>query len=79
MLLEGTDMDTANTAPIERIARVLAGHELSRNAEGDMRSAGDAVDGLWPDYADAALAASRRFASQAHAWQRPETLRSGSE
>ena len=49
-------MDIANTAPIERIARVLAGHELSRNAEGDMDSAGEAVDGLWPDYADAAVA-----------------------
>ena len=49
-------MDTANTSPIERIARVLAGHELSRNGEGDMASAGDAVDGLWPDHAGAALA-----------------------
>lgn len=48
-------MDTATTAPVERIARVLAGHELSRNAEGDMGSAGQAVDELWPDYADAAL------------------------
>lgn len=52
-------MDTANTAPIERIARVLAGHALSRNAEGNMASAGEAVDALWPDYADAALAVLR--------------------
>jgi hypothetical protein len=49
-------MDTAKTAPVERIARVLAGHELSRNAEGDLTSAGEAVDGLWPDHAGAALA-----------------------
>jgi hypothetical protein len=49
-------MDVANTSPVERIARVLAGHELSRNGEGDMESAGEAVDGLWPDYADAAVA-----------------------
>jgi hypothetical protein len=49
-------MDTANIAPVERIARVLAGQELSRNGEGDMTSAGEAVDQLWPDYADAALA-----------------------
>lgn len=48
-------MDIATTAPVERIARVLAGYELSRNAEGGMSSAGQAVDDLWPDYADAAL------------------------
>lgn len=48
--------DTAATAPVERIARVLAGHELSRNGEGDIKSAGAAVDVSWPDYTDAALA-----------------------
>jgi len=52
-------MDVATTSPIERIARVLAGHEMSRNAEGDMDSAGEAVDALWPEYADAALAVLR--------------------
>lgn len=52
-------MDTAATSPIERVARVLAGHELSRNGEGDMVSAGDAVDALWPEYTDAALAVLR--------------------
>ncbi|WP_404337890.1 hypothetical protein AB2M62_03655 [Sphingomonas sp. MMS12-HWE2-04] len=52
-------METANTAPIERIARVLAGHVMSRNAEGDMASAAEAVDALWPEYADAALAVLR--------------------
>ncbi|HWU95401.1 MAG TPA: hypothetical protein VN029_07370 [Sphingomonas sp.] len=49
-------MDTAQTTPIERIARVLAAHALSRNGEGDNPSAGEAVDALWPDHADAALA-----------------------
>jgi hypothetical protein len=49
-------MDTAATAPVERIARFLAGHELSRNGEGEMRSAGEAVDALWPEYAGAAIA-----------------------
>ena len=52
-------MDTAVTSPIERVARVLAGHELSRNGEGDLASAGDAVDALWPDYTDSALAVLR--------------------
>ena len=49
-----SDYDAAKTAPVERVARVLAGHALSRNAEGDMGSAGPAVDDLWPDYAPAA-------------------------
>ncbi len=48
--------DAAATAPIERIARVLAGHELSRNGEGELASAAAAVDVLWPDYTAAALA-----------------------
>ena len=30
--------NAAATAPIERIARVLAGHELSRNGEGELES-----------------------------------------
>jgi hypothetical protein len=51
--------DAAKTAPVERVARVLAGHALSSNAEGDMDSAGRAVDELWPDYAAAALAILR--------------------
>ncbi|MDQ0249553.1 hypothetical protein J2W22_001600 [Sphingomonas kyeonggiensis] len=49
-------MDTAGTTPIERIARVPAAHALSRNAEGDNPSAGEAVNALWPDHADVALA-----------------------
>lgn len=54
-----TELDRALTAPIERVARALAGHALSKNAEGDMASAADAVDALWPDYSDAALAVLR--------------------
>jgi len=53
------DFDRAMTAPVERVARVLAGHALSRNAEGDMASAGEAVDALWGEYSDAALAVLR--------------------
>jgi hypothetical protein len=53
------DFDRAATAPVERVARVLAGHALSRNGEGNMVSAGEAVDALWPDYSAAALAALR--------------------
>ena len=55
----GQEFDRAATAPVERIARALAGHALSKNAEGDMASAGPAVDALWPDYSAAALAVLR--------------------
>ena len=51
--------DRALTSPVERVARTLAGHALSKNAEGDLASAGEAVDALWPDYSDAALAVLR--------------------
>ncbi|ALJ15477.1 hypothetical protein [Sphingopyxis macrogoltabida] len=51
-----TELDRAVTSPVERVARVLAGHALSQNAEGDVQSAGEAVDALWGEYADAALA-----------------------
>jgi hypothetical protein len=54
-----SEFDRARTAPLERVARVLAGHALSRNAEGDMPSAGEAVDALWGEYSDAALAVLR--------------------
>lgn len=37
-------LDAGETAPVERIARVLAGHALSRNAEGDLSSAAAQVD-----------------------------------
>jgi len=40
----------------ERIARVLAGSELSSNAEGSDSSAGAEVDARWRDHLDEALA-----------------------
>lgn len=43
------ELDRALTSPVERVSRALAGHALSKNAEGDMASAGDAVDALWPE------------------------------
>lgn len=49
-------LDAAETAPVERIARVPAGLALSRNAEGDLASAAAQVDLTWPDHSDAALA-----------------------
>lgn len=52
-------MDIASSSAIERVARVLAGHQFSRNAEGDLESAGDAVDDLWRDHVDAAMAVLR--------------------
>ena len=55
-MTDNGNFDRAATAPIERIARALAGHALSRNAEGDLASAGPSVDALWPEYSDAALA-----------------------
>ena len=53
------DFDRAATMPVERVARTLAAHALNRNGEGDMASAADAVDALWPGHADAALAVLR--------------------
>ena len=53
------DLDRALTSPVERVARTLAGHALSKNAEGDLVSAGEAVDAVWPEYSDAALAVLR--------------------
>lgn len=49
-------LDAVETAPVERIARVLAGLALSRNAAGDLSSAATEVDTRWPDHSDAALA-----------------------
>jgi hypothetical protein len=45
------------TIPLpERIARVIAGEELSANADGGDRHAGTAVDESWPDHLTQALA-----------------------
>ena len=49
-------MPLAHSPLVERIARVLAGLALSRNANGAEASASDAVDRAWPDYRDDALA-----------------------
>lgn len=74
-----SEFDRATTAPIERIARVLAGHALSLNAEGDMHSAAEAVDARWGEFSDAALAVLRTlrepsaamlFVGDAEVWDR---------
>lgn len=49
-------MDIATGPVLERIARVLAGERLSVNAHGDQESAGGAVDAVWRDYRDEAMA-----------------------
>lgn len=41
---------------VERIARVVAGYRLSANADGNVVSAGDAVDGEWAAHQDEAVA-----------------------
>ena len=48
---------TERTLPLlERISRVLAGAEISANAEGDELHVADAVDGAWRDYRNQAMA-----------------------
>jgi len=52
-------MDIASTKIVERIARVLAGEELSINAEGSSSSAAAQVDEHWHEHREAALAVLR--------------------
>ena len=52
-------MPVSTTSLVERIARILAGREVSINAEGDDDSAGDRVDAIWRDYREDALAILR--------------------
>ncbi len=52
-------MPISNTSLVERIARVLAGRELSINAEGGDASAGPEVDQIWRDHLDDALSILR--------------------
>jgi hypothetical protein len=52
-------MPVSNLTLVERIARVLAGRELSINAEGDDPSAGPNVDETWHEYTGDALAILR--------------------
>lgn len=49
-------MPTSATPAIERIARVLAGRQLSLNGEGSDPHAASAVDASWQDYVDDAYA-----------------------
>ena len=52
-------MPVSNLTLVERIARVLAGRQISINAEGDDPSAGPNVDETWPEYVDDALSILR--------------------
>jgi hypothetical protein len=52
-------MPVSSLTLVERIARVLAGRELSSNAEGDDPSAGPSVDEEWHNHVDDALAILR--------------------
>lgn len=49
-------MPTSATPAIERIARVLAGRQLSLNGEGSDPHAASAVDAAWRDHVDDAYA-----------------------
>ena len=49
-------MPVSDQPLVERIARVLAGAELSSNAEGDNPSAGMEVDRTWREHVNQALA-----------------------
>ncbi|MBA3677036.1 MAG: hypothetical protein H0W74_06475 [Sphingosinicella sp.] len=72
-------MPVSNLTLVERIARVLAGRQLSSNAEGDDPSAGPSVDELWHEHVDDALAILRTLrepdrvmaaAGDADVWER---------
>jgi hypothetical protein len=52
-------MPVSHLTLVERIARVLAGRDLSINAEGEEHSAGPNVDEEWHEYVDDALAILR--------------------
>ena len=49
-------MPESNCPLLERVARVLAGSELSANAEGDDSHAGPDVDAHWRDHLNQAQA-----------------------
>lgn len=49
-------MPTSCTPAVERIARVLAGRQLSLNGGGSDPHAADAVDSAWPQHVDDAYA-----------------------
>ena len=52
-------MPISSTSLVERIARILAGREVSINADGQNPSAGDRVDEIWPAYRADALSVIR--------------------
>ena len=52
-------MPVSSMSLVERIARILAGRDLSINAEGGDPSAGDRVDAIWRDYREDALSVLR--------------------
>ena len=52
-------MPVSSMSLVERIARILAGRDLSINAEGGDPSAGDKVDAIWRDYREDALSVLR--------------------
>ena len=54
-------MPLAHSPLVERIARVLAGRALSKNANGEGASVGGDVDLCWPDYREDALAVMREL------------------
>ena len=52
-------MPVSSTSLVERIARVIAGRELSANGVGDDPSAAGRVDAIWHEYRGDALAVIR--------------------
>jgi len=72
-------MPVSNTSLVERIARVLAGRDVSINAEGHDASAGTRVDETWYQYRDDAISvlktlrepdAAMAAAGDAEMWER---------
>lgn len=51
--------DISVTSPVERIARVIAAEALSINGEGQDASAAGAVDAVWREETDRAIAVLR--------------------
>lgn len=52
-------MPVSNLSAVERIARILAGRDISINAEGNDPSAGDKVDAIWSEYRADAISVLR--------------------
>jgi hypothetical protein len=52
-------MPISNTSLVERIARILAGREVSINADGQNPSAAERVDEIWRAYRADALSVIR--------------------